>query len=85
MSKQSHSPAAVAAAFLVFTIVGSASGQVTIAPGFQQSVVATGIPGTQHQVAAEASGVIWVGEEGVTPGFGPGAMHRVDAAGTVLP
>src|SRR6188472_1570618 len=40
MRRRSPSTLAVAAGFVVFTIVGSACAQIAIAPGFQQSVVA---------------------------------------------
>jgi hypothetical protein len=70
-------------ALLVATSPGTS--QIVVAPGFQSSVVAGGIPGARHQVATEASGTIWVSEEGVVPGFGPGALHRIDVTGAVTP
>jgi hypothetical protein len=71
------------AAALALVITAAAPAQITVAPGFQTSILASGIPGARHQVAVEASGAIWVSEESAS-GFGGGAMHRV-VAGVLTP
>jgi hypothetical protein len=82
MSRSTPSPS-LALVLILALFCAATPSQLALAPGFQSSVVATGIPGGRHQVAIEASGTIWIGEEGVTPGFGPGALHRVDLTGVV--
>jgi hypothetical protein len=77
--------ALLASAAFALAAPAFAQASISVAPGFQTAVVASGIPGSRHQVAAESGGTIWVGEEGLTPGFGPGAMHRVDVSGVVTP
>lgn len=75
-----------AAAGILVALAGmftSAVGQLVVAPGFQASVVATGISGSRHQLAVDAGGTISIGEEVEAGGFGNGQIHQIAPSGVV--
>ena len=69
--------------FLVFLTAGTIFPQFTVTDNnLQSSFVATGIPGTQHQIGSDAAGNVYVADE-LPGGFTGSAIHRVDSAGAV--